>query len=88
MFQWVKLFRCFSFRFLTLLIVSGSMGSIDVELNKKFASILAKTPHKVLFSKGPLADEYELPENAWGEAYVPQTALLPHVDLVITHGGK
>ncbi len=74
-----------------LIFVSmGSMGSIDVQLNLKFAAALAKTPYKVIFSKGPLADEYELPEggNFWGQASVPQTALLPLVDLVITHGGK
>ena len=67
----------------------GSMGSADVELVKRVTSILSsKTPYKTIVSKGPLADEYELPENCWGEEYLPQTQILPIVDLVITHGGK
>ena len=66
----------------------GSMGSIDVELMKRLTAVLAKSPYKCIVSKGPRAKEYDLPENCWGEAYLPQTALLPLVDLVITHGGN
>ena len=66
----------------------GSMGSVDVDLVKKISSLLSKTGHKIIVSKGPLADEYELPENCWGEGYLPQTRILPLVDLVITHGGN
>jgi len=39
-------------------------------------------------SKGPRADEFELPDNMWGEARVPQTSIIPEVDVVITHGGN
>ena len=39
-------------------------------------------------SKGPQADAYELADNMWGEEFVPQPAILPLVDLVITHGGN
>ncbi|KAJ6220735.1 hypothetical protein RDWZM_006547 [Blomia tropicalis] len=66
----------------------GSMGSIDVDLMKSIVSILGKTEHKYIVSKGPLHDEYELPSNCWGKAYLPQTNILKHVDLVITHGGN
>lgn len=66
----------------------GSMGSIDVELMKRITSVLAKTPHKYIVSKGQRGDEYELPENCWGENFLPQTKILPIVDLVITHGGN
>lgn len=66
----------------------GSMGSIDVKLVKRIVQILGQTPHRYIVSKGPLADEYELPDNCWGGEYVPQTAILPLVDLVITHGGN
>ncbi len=67
----------------------GSMGSVDVDLVKRVVSILSsKTPYKTIVSKGPLADEYELPKNCWGEGFLPQTQILPIVDLVITHGGK
>ncbi|XP_054158199.1 NDP-glycosyltransferase YjiC-like [Oppia nitens] len=66
----------------------GSMGSVDVQLMKRFVDILAKTRHKYIVSKGLMANEYELADNMWGEASVPQTNVLPLVDLVITHGGN
>ena len=66
----------------------GSMCSIDVVLMKRLLAIVARTSHKYIVSKGPYADQYELPDNCWGEAYLPQTRILPLVDLVITHGGN
>ena len=66
----------------------GSMGSIDVKLMKKLVQILSKSEHKFIVSKGPLHSEYELADNMWGERTVPQTKVLPIVDLVITHGGN
>ena len=39
-------------------------------------------------SKGPQHAEFELAHNMWGEEFVPQPAILPQVDLVITHGGN
>jgi MGT family glycosyltransferase len=66
----------------------GSLGSADVDLMKRLVSVLGRTHHRFVVSKGPLADEYELPDNMWGAMQVPQTNVLPHVDLVITHGGN
>jgi MGT family glycosyltransferase len=66
----------------------GSMGSIDVKLMKRLVEVLAKSPHKFIVSKGPLHDKYELADNMWGERSVPQTKVLPLVDLVINHGGN
>ena len=66
----------------------GSLGSADVELMRRLVSILGRTRHRFVVSKGPLADEYNLPSNMWGAAQVPQTNVLPHVDLIITHGGN
>lgn len=66
----------------------GSMGSIDVQLMKRITSLLAKTSHRYVVSKGQRGEEYDLPENCWGENFLPQTAILPLVDLVITHGGN
>ena len=66
----------------------GSMGSIDVELMKRLVGILAKSRHKFIVSKGLLGDEYELADNMWGRNSVPQTKVLPLVDLVIFHGGN
>ena len=39
-------------------------------------------------SKGPLADQIVLHDNQAGEGFLPQPAILPMVDLVITHGGN
>ena len=66
----------------------GSLGSADVDLMRRLVAVLGQTRHRFIVSKGPLADEYELPSNMWGAAQVPQTNVLPHVDLVITHGGN
>ena len=66
----------------------GSMASIDIELMKRLVKILAKSRHKLIVSKGIRGDEYELADNMWGEKSVPQTKVLPLVDLVITHGGN
>lgn len=66
----------------------GSLGSADVGLMQRLVSVLGRTRHRYIVSKGPLADEYELPDNMWGAAQVPQTNVLPHVDLIITHGGN
>ena len=66
----------------------GSLGSADVELMKRLVDVLGRTPHRYLVSKGPRADEFDLPDNMWGETRVPQTSIVPLVDLVITHGGN
>jgi MGT family glycosyltransferase len=66
----------------------GSLGSADVDLMKRLVEVLAETPHRYIVSKGPRADEFDLPDNMWGEARVPQTSIIPLVDLVITHGGN
>jgi MGT family glycosyltransferase len=66
----------------------GSLGSADVGLMKRLVAALAPTPHRFIVSKGPCHDQYELADNMWGEEYLPQPAVLPQVDLVITHGGN
>jgi UDP:flavonoid glycosyltransferase YjiC (YdhE family) len=66
----------------------GSLGSADVALMQRLVAVLANTRHRFIVSKGPLADTYELPDNMWGEAQVPQTSVLPLVDAVISHGGN
>ena len=66
----------------------GSLGSADVELMEKLVAELAGTPYRVIVSKGPQADQFELAGNMAGEEFLPQTEILPKVDLVITHGGN
>jgi MGT family glycosyltransferase len=66
----------------------GSLGSADVDLMRRLVDVLSRTRHRYIVSKGPRADELELPDNMWGEARVPQTSVIPEVDLVITHGGN
>ena len=66
----------------------GSLGSADIELMRKLIDSLAAGPHRVIVSKGPLHDQLELAPNMIGEEFLPQTSILPQVDLVITHGGN
>ena len=66
----------------------GSLGSADVELMKRLIDVLGRTPHKYIVSKGPQHAEYELADNMVGAEFVPQTRIIPEVDLVITHGGN
>jgi UDP:flavonoid glycosyltransferase YjiC (YdhE family) len=66
----------------------GSLGSADVELMQRLVDVLATTRHRVVVSKGPLADQIILGERMTGEGFLPQASILPQVDLVITHGGN
>ena len=66
----------------------GSLGSADVDLMRRLIDVLSRTPHRFIVSMGPRADELELADNMWGEVRVPQTSIIPVVDLVITHGGN
>lgn len=66
----------------------GSLGSADVELMRRLVDVLARSPHRFIVSKGPQHDQFELAPNMWGAEFLPQTSILPQVDLVITHGGN
>jgi MGT family glycosyltransferase len=66
----------------------GSLGGADVELMQRLVDALADSPHRFIVSKGPRADDIVLADNMVGDAVVPQTKVIPHVDLVITHGGN
>lgn len=66
----------------------GSLGGADVDLMNRIIGVLAKLPIRVIVSKGPRHDEIELAENMFGAEFLPQTTILPLVDLVITHGGN
>ncbi len=66
----------------------GSLGSADVGLMQRLVDVMGGTRHGVIVSKGPLADQIRLHDNMVGEAVLPQPAILPQVDVVITHGGN
>jgi UDP:flavonoid glycosyltransferase YjiC (YdhE family) len=66
----------------------GSLGSADVELMQRLVDVLARTKNRVIVSKGPLADQIKLHDNQTGDGFLPQPAILPMVDLVLTHGGN
>jgi MGT family glycosyltransferase len=66
----------------------GSLASGDLELMRGLVDSLAGRPYRVIVSKGPQHEELELADNMAGEEFLPQTSVLPHVDLVITHGGN
>jgi MGT family glycosyltransferase len=66
----------------------GSLGSADVELMQRIVESLAETPHRYIVSTGPRHQDYQLAPNMWGAEFLPQTRVLPVVDVVITHGGN
>jgi MGT family glycosyltransferase len=66
----------------------GSLGSADVELMRRLVDVLSRTRHRIIVSTGPQHAEIELADNMWGEEYLPQPALLPLVDVVVTHAGN
>jgi MGT family glycosyltransferase len=66
----------------------GSLGSADVELMRRLVDTLSRAPHRFVVSKGPQHAEYELADNMWGAEFLPQPAILPLVDAVITHAGN
>ncbi len=66
----------------------GSLGCMDVPLMQRVIDMLGRTPHRVIVSMGPLHDQLTLGVRMWGEQFVPQTAIVPHCDVMITHGGN
>ena len=66
----------------------GSLGGADVELMRRLIDVLGRTPHRYIVSLGPQASELVLADNMVGAEFLPQTKVIPQVDLVITHGGN
>jgi MGT family glycosyltransferase len=66
----------------------GSLGSADVDLMNHLLAALADTPHRFIVSKGPQHELIDLAPNMTGSEFLPQPAILPRADLVITHGGN
>ena len=66
----------------------GSLGGADVELMRRLIDVLGQTPHRFIVSMGPQAADLVLADNMVGSEFLPQTRVIPQVDLVITHGGN
>lgn len=66
----------------------GTLACSNVTLMKRLVEILSKSPHRFIVSRGPYWNKYELAANMWGQAHVDQLAILPNIDLIITHGGN
>jgi MGT family glycosyltransferase len=66
----------------------GSLGGADVELMQRLVDVLGKTRHRFIVSMGPQAERITLADNMVGAQMLPQTKVIPQVDLVISHGGN
>ncbi|KWX67167.1 glycosyltransferase [Mycobacterium sp. NAZ190054] len=66
----------------------GSLGGADVSLMQRLIDILGKTRHRFIVSMGPQADKLTLADNMAGAQMLPQTRVIPLVDVVISHGGN
>jgi MGT family glycosyltransferase len=66
----------------------GSLGGADVELMQRLVDVLGTTRHRFIVSMGPQADRINLADNMVGAQMLPQTTVIPQVDLVISHGGN
>lgn len=66
----------------------GSLGSADTELMGRLIDLLGAATHGVIVSMGPQHEALRLHDNMVGAEFLPQTSVLPLVDLVITHGGN
>ena len=59
----------------------GSLGSADVDLMRRLVEVLSTSRHRFIVSKGPQHAEYDLADNMWGAEFLPQTSIMPLVDL-------
>jgi MGT family glycosyltransferase len=66
----------------------GSLGSADVGLMQRLIDLLGRTRFRVIVSMGPQHELLRLAGNMVGAEFLPQPAILPQVDVVITHGGN
>jgi len=71
-----------------VLVSMGSHASADIDLLKRLVNELKKIHHRFILTTGPFGDDLDLPDNVWGDKFLPQTKILPMVDVFITHGGN
>jgi MGT family glycosyltransferase len=71
--------------------VFGTVFNTDIPLLGTIVKALAALPVRVVATVGPRGDPGCLgpvPENVHVARYLPQTEVLPHVALVVSHGGS
>ena len=69
----------------------GSLGGADVDLMRRLVDVPpGAMRHRYIVGKRPAGRNLDrsLPGNMVGAPIVPQTKVIPQVDLVITHGGN
>ena len=67
----------------------GSLGVADVDLIKRIIDVISESPYRMLVNVGGYLDQYETPpDNVILDSWFPQTAVLPHADVFIQHGGN
>lgn len=66
----------------------GSLGGADVGLMQRLVDVLGTTRHRYIVSMGPQAARLSLADNMIGAQMLPQTKIIPQVDVVISHGGN
>ena len=67
----------------------GTLGSSDIQLMQRLIDVLSKLPYRVLLNVGDYIEQYKnVPKNIYIAAWYPQPSVIPHVDMVIHHGGN
>ena len=67
----------------------GTLGSSDIQLMQRLIDVLGKLPYRVLLNVGDYIEQYKnVPKNIHIAAWYPQPSVIPHVDMVIHHGGN
>ncbi|HUY96734.1 MAG TPA: nucleotide disphospho-sugar-binding domain-containing protein [Verrucomicrobiae bacterium] len=66
----------------------GSLGSADLGLMERLLDLLGTSRYRVIVSLGPQHQRLALSPAMAGAEVLPQPAVLPLVDVVITHGGN
>ena len=56
---------------------------------QRLIDVLGKLPYRVLLNVGDYIEQYKnVPKNIYIAAWYPQPSVIPHVDMVIHHGGN
>ena len=67
----------------------GTLGSSDIQLMQRLIDVLGKLPYRVLLNVGDYIEQYKnVSKNIYIAAWYPQPSVIPHVDMVIHHGGN